>query len=166
MVESPRARRRMLEIVLKEKERELRQLCLKEAELTGVLPLETPFEPGQSPPKNHLFTPKNPLLTPKNTVCTPKNTLFTKTIESMTQVRRSEDDAFLASLQQDCKRHYDIAEAALCLANDDFTSASLRRKHRLVYKQSHCRIAELEIRINMTKRVLNLDLETKPAFTE
>lgn len=58
MVVSPRARRRVLEVKLKEKNSELRELCVREAELIGVLPPETPIEPGESPPS---FTPKNTL---------------------------------------------------------------------------------------------------------
>lgn len=58
MVVSPRARRRVLEVKLKEKNQELRELCIREAELIGVLPPETPIEPGESPPS---FTPKNTL---------------------------------------------------------------------------------------------------------
>lgn len=58
MVVSPRARRRVLEVKLKEKNLELRELCVREAELIGVLPPETPIEPGESPPS---FTPKNTL---------------------------------------------------------------------------------------------------------
>jgi len=46
-----RSRREALEMKLKEKCEELKRVCVAEAELTGVLPLETPLEPGESPPK-------------------------------------------------------------------------------------------------------------------
>jgi hypothetical protein len=50
MVATLQARREELEAKLNDKNRELKQLCIQEAELTGVLPPETPLEPGECPP--------------------------------------------------------------------------------------------------------------------
>lgn len=50
MVATLQARRQELEAKLNDKNRELKQLCVQEAELTGVLPPETPLEPGEFPP--------------------------------------------------------------------------------------------------------------------
>jgi hypothetical protein len=50
MVATLQARREELEAKLNDKNRELKQLCIQEAELTGVLPPETPLEPGEFPP--------------------------------------------------------------------------------------------------------------------
>ena len=50
MVASLQARREELEARLQDKNRELKLLCIQEAELTGVLPPETPLEPGEFPP--------------------------------------------------------------------------------------------------------------------
>jgi hypothetical protein len=50
MVATLQARREELEARLNDKNRELKQLCIQEAELTGVLPPETPLEPGEFPP--------------------------------------------------------------------------------------------------------------------
>jgi len=44
------ARKEALELLIKEKNDELKRLCVQEAELTGSLPLETPLEPGELPP--------------------------------------------------------------------------------------------------------------------
>ncbi|KAI5699629.1 hypothetical protein M8J75_006020 [Diaphorina citri] len=145
MVVSPRARRRVLEVKLKEKNLELRELCVREAELIGVLPPETPIEPGESPPS-----------------FTPKNTLFMKAMgamptESLKQSAAKDEDS-LATLEQEYQTQSGIAEAAFGLANDVSISKSLRRKHRQRYQDSQHRIAELETRINLLKRTSNLDL--------
>ncbi|KAL1455246.1 hypothetical protein WDU94_009355 [Cyamophila willieti] len=148
MVVSPRARRRVLEVKLKEKNSELRELCVREAELIGVLPPETPIEPGESPPS-----------------FTPKNTLFMKAMGGMptdhnsSKQSTSKDEDSLASLEQECKIQSGIAEAAFGLANDVSISKSLRRKHRLMYQHSQNRISELETRITLLKRTSNLDLK-------
>lgn len=45
-----RQRREALQEKLTQKNNELKNLCIDEAELTGVLPPEIPLEPGESPP--------------------------------------------------------------------------------------------------------------------
>lgn len=48
-----RQRREALQEKLAQKNNELKNLCVEEAELTGVLPPEIPLEPGESPPTFH-----------------------------------------------------------------------------------------------------------------
>lgn len=50
MYSALKQRRDALQEKLKEKEEELRLLCLREGELTGELPPEYPVTPGQPPP--------------------------------------------------------------------------------------------------------------------
>lgn len=45
-----RQRREALQEKLIKKNNELKNLCIDEAELTGVLPPEIPLDPGESPP--------------------------------------------------------------------------------------------------------------------
>lgn len=45
-----RQRREALQEKLTQKNNELKNLCVEEAEITGVLPPEIPLEPGESPP--------------------------------------------------------------------------------------------------------------------
>lgn len=45
-----RQRREVLQEKLAQKNNELKNLCVEEAEITGVLPPEIPLEPGESPP--------------------------------------------------------------------------------------------------------------------
>jgi FERM domain-containing protein 4 len=44
------ARKEALERQVREKNDDLKRLCVQEAELSGSLPLETPLEPGELPP--------------------------------------------------------------------------------------------------------------------
>lgn len=48
-----RQRREALQEKLAQKNNELKNLCVEEAEITGVLPPEIPLEPGESPPTFH-----------------------------------------------------------------------------------------------------------------
>jgi len=50
MVASLQSRRKALETKIVEKNRELKRLCIQEAELTGSLPPEIPLDPGETPP--------------------------------------------------------------------------------------------------------------------
>lgn len=45
-----RQRREVLQEKLAQKNNELKNLCVEEAEITGVLPPEIPLEPGETPP--------------------------------------------------------------------------------------------------------------------
>ena len=51
MIMTLRKKKEALEAMLLEKSSELKKLCIAEAELTGVLPIETPYEANGSPPK-------------------------------------------------------------------------------------------------------------------
>lgn len=44
------AKKTSLESTIQDRTQELKLLCIKEAELTGVLPPEIPLEPGETPP--------------------------------------------------------------------------------------------------------------------
>lgn len=44
-------RKRILELKISEKCFELKKLCITEAELTGIIPMEIPLDPDESPPK-------------------------------------------------------------------------------------------------------------------
>lgn len=135
MVAILQSRKDALETKLHEKTQELKKLCIQEAELTGILPPETPMEPGESPP----------------TFRRRIGTAFTYP-ENLINKLKSKDEEALSKLELECKVQTSIAEAALGLANDLNASKSIRRKHRLEYQQSQRRLAELETRLNVLRQ--------------
>lgn len=138
MVASLHARKEILEAKLREKTLELKKLCIQEAELTGILPPETPIEPSESPP---VFRRK-------------VDTAFTYP-ESLIDKLKSKDEEALAKLELECKIQSSIAEAALGLANDANSNKSIRRKHRFEYQRAQQRLSELELRLNVLKQSIN-----------
>ncbi|XP_060847308.1 FERM domain-containing protein 4B [Rhopalosiphum padi] len=142
MVASLQSRRKALESKIIEKNRELKRLCIQEAELTGSLPPEIPLDPGETPP----------------TFRRRVGTSFTYP-ENLINKLKFKDDETLASLELEYKIQKGIAEAALGLANDETANKSVRRKHRMMYQQSQSRIIELETRINLCN---NQKVKKKP----
>ncbi|XP_065201208.1 probable serine/threonine-protein kinase samkC [Planococcus citri] len=135
MVATLQSRKEALECKLREKTAELKKLCIQEAELTGVLPPETPIEPGESPP---VFRRRI-------------GTSFAYP-ENLINKLKSKEEESLAKLELECKIQTSIAEAALGLANDGNASKSIRRKHRLMYQQSQRRLSELEARLTVLRQ--------------
>lgn len=137
MVATLQSRKDALEAKLREKTQELKKLCIQEAELTGILPPETPIEPGESPP---VFRRK-------------VGTAFAYP-ENLIDKLKSKEEETVAKLELECKIQTSIAEAALGLANDGNASKSIRRKHRLEYQRSQRRLAELEMRLSVLRQSL------------
>ncbi|XP_054279396.1 innate immunity activator protein [Macrosteles quadrilineatus] len=135
MVASLQSRKDSLEAKIKEKNEELKALCIQEAELTGVLPLETPLEAGESPP---VFRRR-------------VGTSFTYP-ENLINKLKSKEEESLATLELEYNIQTGIAEAARSLANDGTVSKAARRKHRIVYQQSQRRLLELESQLRQASR--------------
>lgn len=66
-------RKEALQSKLNEKNIELKKLCVLEAELTGVIPLEIPLEAGESPPIIHRKTGGSSVSYSENLMNKPKN---------------------------------------------------------------------------------------------
>ncbi|XP_023727525.1 uncharacterized protein LOC111875475 isoform X3 [Cryptotermes secundus] len=137
MVATLQARREELQAKLNDRNRELKQLCIQEAELTGVLPPETPLEPGEIPPAFRRRV----------------GTAFTypENLINNNQLKSKEEET-LTALELECKIQKGIAEAALGLANETTSSRAARRKHRLMYQQSRRRLIELEARLDLLQQ--------------
>ncbi|XP_066997359.2 uncharacterized protein sstn [Anabrus simplex] len=131
------ARKDTLEAKLHDKTQELKSLCIKEAELTGVLPPEIPLEAGESPP---------PFRRRIGTAFTyPENLINNSSL-------KSKEEGKLAQLELEYKIQKDIADAALGLANDCTLSKAVRRKHRQEYQKTQCRLMSLEKRLNILRQ--------------
>ncbi|KAB0800800.1 hypothetical protein PPYR_06539 [Photinus pyralis] len=109
-------RKQVIEEALAKRNKELRQLCIQEAELTGTMPTEIPLDPGESPP---LFRRRigTAFQLPQNLV------------NSLT----SEDESF-SSLELNMQVQANMAEAALSLANEANISKTMRRQHMAQYQ--------------------------------
>ncbi|KOX69766.1 FERM domain-containing protein 4A [Melipona quadrifasciata] len=132
-----RQRREALQEKLAQKNNELKNLCVEEAELTGVLPPEIPLEPGESPP---VFRKK-------------VGTTFTYPQNLINKLKTNEVEESALELERQVQ--IGIVEAALGIVNDPAESKAVRRKHRLVYQQSQRRLQELEARLNFLRQSRN-----------
>lgn len=135
MVATLQSRKEALEAKIHEKNEELKKLCLQEADLTGVMPPEIPLEPGEPPPP----------------VRRRVGTSFSFPQNLINSLKDADDDT-LTALELECKVQMNIAEAALALANDTTANKAVRRKHRLMYRQSQRRLMELETRLNLLRQ--------------
>lgn len=135
MVATLQSRKEALEAKIHEKNEELKKLCLQEADLTGVIPPEIPLEPGEPPPSVRRRVGTS-FSFPQNLI----NNL------------KDADNESLNALELECKVQMNIAEAALALANDTTANKAVRRKHRLMYRQSQRRLMELETRLNLLRQ--------------
>ncbi|XP_015599546.1 uncharacterized protein LOC107269803 [Cephus cinctus] len=127
-------RREALQDKLAQKNNELKNLCVEEAELTGVLPPEIPLEPGESPP----------------TFRRRVGTAFTYPQNLINKLKSSEAEESALELERQVQ--VGIAEAALGIFNDPAESKAVRRKHRLVYQQSQRRLQDLDARLNFIRQ--------------
>ncbi|XP_012054899.1 PREDICTED: uncharacterized protein LOC105617972 [Atta cephalotes] len=129
-----RQRREALQEKLAQKNNELKNLCIEEAELTGVLPPEIPLEPGESPPT---FRRK-------------VGTSFIHPQKLILKLKTS--DVEESELELEKQIQLGIVEAALGIINDPMESKATRRKHRLAYQQSQRRLQELETQLNFIRQ--------------
>ena len=139
MVVALKARREALEEKLKEKKSLLKELCLKEGELTGELPPEIPLAPGE------------PLPVIRRRVGTEfqiSESFFTKTGNTESECEQ------LAQLELELEIQSKITCAALKLANDTSARKNVRRTRKISYNQSQKKLKELEFKVASLKHTL------------
>ena len=136
MVIALKARREALEEKLKEKKSLLKELCLKEGELTGELPPEIPLAPGE------------PLPVIRKRV----GTEFQLSEKFFTKVNNNESESEkLTQLELEMEIQSKITSAALKLANDSKSSKNVRRARKISYNQSLKKLKELEFKVASLK---------------
>lgn len=113
-------RKKTLEETLIKKNQELKELCLQEADITGIIPTEMPLQPGETPPTIRRKVGTSYLL--------PENLLKSN----------SGKDEVSADLELQLQLHVNMADAALGLARDPNLSKTVRRQHKIEY-QNHRR---------------------------
>ena len=136
MVAALKARREALEAKLKEKKALLKEVCLKEGELTGELPPEIPLAPGE------------PLPTIRRRV----GTEFQISESLMNKTGASERDGeHLAQLELELEIQSKITSAQLKLANDSSARKNVRRQRKVSYNQCQKKLKELEFKVASLK---------------
>jgi len=136
MVVALKARREALEEKLKEKKSLLKELCLKEGELTGELPPEIPLAPGE------------PLPVIRRRV----GTEFQISESFFTKAGNNENEGEqLAQLELEFEIQSKITCAALKLANDSSARKNVRRARKISYNQSQKKLKELEFKVASLK---------------
>ncbi|KAJ8003160.1 hypothetical protein DPEC_G00166510 [Dallia pectoralis] len=130
MLAALRARQEALEETLKQRLEELKNICIREAELTGKLPKEYPLDPGEEPP----------------TVQRKIGTAF-KLDEHKIQPKGEEEE--LERLEKEFAIQSQITEAARRLASDPHVSSKkLKKQRKTSYLNALKKLQEIENSIN------------------
>ncbi|XP_060516147.1 uncharacterized protein LOC132695721 [Cylas formicarius] len=109
-------RKKQIEETLSKRNLELRQLCIQEAELTGITPPEMPLEAGETLP---------PIRRRVGTTYQLNENLL----------KNTNKDELIAQLELEIQLQTNLAEAALGLANEHNMSKTLKRSHRAEYQK-------------------------------
>ena len=134
MVAALKARRDALEAKLKEKQKVLKDLCIKEGELTGELPPEIPLAPGEPVPQIRRRV----------------GTAFALS-ENLLKKPQSPEEELLASLELEYEIQAKITSAAQKLSEDKTSSKSVRKARKISYQQSRRKLSEIETKLNALK---------------
>ncbi|XP_077540063.1 uncharacterized protein LOC144152608 isoform X3 [Haemaphysalis longicornis] len=137
MLTALKARKEALEEALRRKLEELKSLCLREGEVTGELPPETPLEPGEPPPQ----------------VRRRVGTAFILDDQLLSNAKSKEET--LSSLELEYELQNKITSAALRLANDMSADRSLRRQRKISYQQAHEKLKQVEQKLGTLKKQRN-----------
>ncbi|XP_033997309.1 FERM domain-containing protein 4A isoform X2 [Trematomus bernacchii] len=130
MLAALRARQEALEDTLKKRLEELKNICIREAELTGKLPKEYPLDPGEEPP----------------TVRRKIGTAF-KLDEQKITLKGEEEE--LERLEREFAIQSQITEAARRLASDPHVSSKkLKKQRKTSYLNALKKLQEIENSIN------------------
>ncbi|KAK3103250.1 hypothetical protein FSP39_017835 [Pinctada imbricata] len=129
MYSALKARKEALEETLKAKTEELKKLCIKEGELTGILPLDYPSLPGESLP-----------------------TIRKRVGTAFSLQSKVDDDTDAASkIELEYELQKQITSAALRLSQDKSVSKYVRKQRKQSYQKAHAKLKEMEKKLAETK---------------
>ena len=137
MLAALKARREALESKLKEKNKLLKELCIKEGELTGELPPEIPLGPGEPVP----------------TIRRRVGTEFALSENLLSKPLQSPEEEMMAKLELEFEIQSKITSAALKLANDNGAAKSVRKQRKISYLQNQEKLRKIESKLNELKGV-------------
>lgn len=125
---------------------ELRQICLREAELIGVLPKEFPLKPGETPPKVRRRVGALFKLDERTIHCHGKDPL--------------------GYLERDLALQRQITEAARRLYMEESVSRQVRQQRKAALKTSEQKLRFLENRLIQEQRQENLHMDDSSSASE
>uniref|UniRef100_A0A8C9Q9R1 FERM domain containing 4A n=1 Tax=Spermophilus dauricus TaxID=99837 RepID=A0A8C9Q9R1_SPEDA len=129
MLAALKSRQEALEETLRQRLEELKRLCLREAELTGKLPVEYPLDPGEEPP-------------------IVRRRIGTAFKLDEQKVLPKGEEAELERLEREFAIQSQITEAARRLASDPNVSKKLKKQRKTSYLNALKKLQEIENTIN------------------
>ncbi|XP_053428725.1 FERM domain-containing protein 4A isoform X3 [Nycticebus coucang] len=129
MLAALRSRQEALEETLRQRLEELKKLCLREAELTGKLPVEYPLDPGEEPP-------------------VVRRRIGTAFKLDEQKILPKGEEAELERLEREFAIQSQITEAARRLASDPNVSKKLKKQRKTSYLNALKKLQEIENAIN------------------
>ncbi|KAJ6659525.1 hypothetical protein lerEdw1_018760 [Lerista edwardsae] len=124
LTQAMRKQQKVLEEHLEACVQELRRLCLREAELTGILPTEYPLKAGEKPPKVRRRIGAAFRLDEK--------AILTRGVDP------------LSTLERDLALQLQIAEAARCLSREENLAKQVRKRRKSAVLKEEKKLKELE----------------------
>ncbi|KAK7823884.1 hypothetical protein U0070_020555, partial [Myodes glareolus] len=129
MLAALKSRQEALEETLRQRLEELKRLCLREAELTGKLPIEYPLDPGEEPP-------------------IVRRRIGTAFKLDEQKILPKGEEAELERLEREFAIQSQITEAARRLASDPNVSKKLKKQRKTSYLNALKKLQEIENAIN------------------
>ncbi|XP_051061826.1 FERM domain-containing protein 4A isoform X3 [Phodopus roborovskii] len=129
MLAALKSRQEALEDTLRQRLEELKRLCLREAELTGKLPVEYPLDPGEEPP-------------------IVRRRIGTAFKLDEQKILPKGEEAELERLEREFAIQSQITEAARRLASDPNVSKKLKKQRKASYLNALKKLQEIENAIN------------------
>ncbi|XP_008562305.1 PREDICTED: FERM domain-containing protein 4A [Galeopterus variegatus] len=129
MLAALKSRQEALEEALRQRLEELKKLCLREAELTGKLPVEYPLDPGEEPP-------------------IVRRRIGTAFKLDEQKILPKGEEAELERLEREFAIQSQITEAARRLASDPNVSKKLKKQRKTSYLNALKKLQEIENAIN------------------